>query len=62
MLMAKPNPIAVRQEEDEHAQVRRDLIFVITLNAIFLAVLIGLFFYNRETGAVDGLFSKLFHY
>lgn len=57
--MAKNNPVLIRNEEDEHAQVRRDLIFVVTLNLIFLAILLGLFFYNRTTGQVDAFFSRL---
>ena len=57
--MAKNNPILIRNEQDEQAQVRRDLIFVVTLNAIFLILLLGLFFFNRATGWVDGFFAHL---
>ena len=57
--MAKFNPVLVRNEEDEHAQVRRDLIFVVWMNLVFLALLLGLFFYNRATGGVDTFFSHL---
>ena len=57
--MAKNNPILIRNEQDEQAQVRRDLIFVVTLNAVFLILLLGLFFVNRATGRVDGFFAHL---
>ena len=57
--MAKNNPVLVRNEKEEYAQVRRDLIFVVTMNMIFFAILIGLFFYNRSTGRVDSFFAHL---
>ena len=57
--MVKNNPVLIRNEEDEYRQVRRDLIFVITMNAIFLGILVGLFFFNRATGRVDSFFAHL---
>ena len=57
--MARFNPVLVRNEEEEYKQVRRDLIFVITLNVIFLAALLGLYFFNQATGKVDVFFSHL---
>lgn len=57
--MAKNNPILIRNEEDEYLQVRRDLIFVVSMNVIFFALLIGLYFINRATGGVDAFFSHL---
>lgn len=56
--MAKSNPVLVRNEEEEQKQVRKDLYFVVTMNAIFLIVLIGLFFINRSSGVVDNFFGK----
>jgi hypothetical protein len=56
--MAKNNPILIRNEEDEYRQVRHDLFFVLGLNLIFLAILLGLFF-NHSTGRVDAFFSHL---
>lgn len=55
--MAKQNPVLVRNEQEEYAQVRRDLIFVISLNVVFLVLLLGLFFFNRATGRVDSFFA-----
>lgn len=55
--MAKNNPVLIRNEEEETAQVRRDLIFVVTLNVVFLAALIGLYFFNHATGKVDSFFT-----
>ncbi|MEJ0021676.1 MAG: hypothetical protein WDN47_03805 [Candidatus Doudnabacteria bacterium] len=57
--MIKNNPVLVRNEEEEYRQVRRDLIFVVTMNLIFLALLLGLYFFNRSTGRVDAFFSHL---
>jgi len=57
--MNKHNPVLIRNEEEEQAQVRRDLIFVIVLNAIFFATLLGLFFLNRSSGKVDQFFAHL---
>jgi hypothetical protein len=55
----KNNPVLIRNEEDEYRQVRRDLTRVIVMNAIFLAILIGLYFFNRSTGGVDSFFARL---
>ena len=55
--MAKQNPVLIRNEQEEYRQVRRDLIFVISLNVIFFALLIALFFFNRSTGKVDAFFG-----
>ncbi len=55
--MIKNNPVLIRNEADEYRQVRRDLIFVIIMNATFLAILIALYFFNRATGRVDGFFT-----
>ena len=57
--MIKNNPVLIRNEQEEYRQVRRDLIFVITLNVIFFAALIGLYFYNHSTGRVDNFFTHL---
>lgn len=53
------NPILIRNEEDEYRQVRRDLMFVLALNLIFLALLLGLYFFNRSSGKVDEFFFHL---
>lgn len=57
--MIRQNPVLVRNEHEEATQVRRDLIFVVSLNVVFFAVLIGLYFFNRATGQVDSFFSNL---
>ena len=57
--MAKNNPVSVRNEQDEYAQIKRDLIFVVLMNVVFFAVLLGLYFYNRSTGQVDQFFAHL---
>lgn len=53
------NPILIRNEEDEYRQVKRDLIFVLVLNLFFLALLLGLYFFNRSGGRVDEFFFRL---
>jgi hypothetical protein len=57
--MANKNKVLVYSEEQEYKQVRKDLITVISLNAFFFAMLIGLFFFNRSSGKVDHFFTSL---
>ena len=57
--MANKNKVLVYNEEQEFKQVRKDLVTVISLNAFFFALLIGLFFFNRPGGKVDLFFTKL---
>jgi hypothetical protein len=57
--MAKPNPVLIRNEQEEYKQVKKDLTFVLILNGAFFLILLGLFFLNQSTGKVDGFFSKL---
>lgn len=57
--MIKQNPVLIRNEHEERVQVSRDLRLVIGLNVLLLALLAGLFFYNRATGQVDNFFSNL---
>jgi len=48
-----------QNNQDDYRQVRHDLIFVLTMNAIFFAILIGLYFVNRATGQIDSFFVNL---
>jgi len=57
--MIRQNPVLIRNEEEEASQVRRDLIFVVSLNMVFFAALIGLYVYNQATGQVDAFFANL---
>lgn len=57
--MAKIGPVAIRNEQEEYTQVRKDLIFVVVMNLIFLALLLGLYFFNHSTGKVDQFFAHL---
>jgi hypothetical protein len=57
--MAKNNVVSPQMDEVEYRQVRHDLTFVVILNIIFFALLIGLYFYNRSTGALDSFFNHL---
>jgi hypothetical protein len=49
----------VQEDSHENAIVRRDFIFVITLNLILLAAMFGLFFWNQSTGSLDQFFSSI---
>lgn len=60
--MIKPNPVLIRNEHEERVQVNRDLRWVIGLNVLFLAILIGLYFYNRTTGQVDTFFANFLNF
>ena len=44
---------------EEVSQVRKDLARVLILNGILLAILIGLFFWNKATGDLDQFFAKI---
>ena len=55
----KHNPMQVRNEQEENQQIRRDLMFVVIMNAVFLAILLGLYFFNRSSGKVDSFFVHL---
>ena len=57
--MAKNNPISAESDAAEYRVIRRDLIFVIAMNVVFFAGLIGLYFYNHSTGRVDQFFTHL---
>lgn len=57
--MAKPYQMSAQSDEQESRIVRKDLIFVVSMNLLFLAALIGLFFLNRSTGKVDQFFAHL---
>ncbi|OGE81813.1 MAG: hypothetical protein A3H72_01735 [Candidatus Doudnabacteria bacterium RIFCSPLOWO2_02_FULL_48_8] len=57
-MQTKQNSINVRTTQ-ESEQVRKDLLKVLALNGIFLAVLLGLFFWNKSSGVVDNFFAKL---
>lgn len=49
----------VRNEQEENQQIRKDLIFVVAMNVVFLVILLGLYFFNRSTGKVDSFFGHL---
>lgn len=55
----KNNNNPVHTEAAEMKQVRRDLIYVIVLNVILFAVLIGLYLVNRSSGKVYEFFSNI---
>jgi hypothetical protein len=57
--MNKFNQVSTQSDQQENKQVRKDLIFVIVLNLIFLGLVLGLFFLNRATGQVDQFFARL---
>lgn len=57
--MAKTNPVSQVVEQQENKQVRRDLIFVVSLNLVFFAILFALFFWNQATGGLDQFFGNL---
>ncbi|MBX4187221.1 MAG: hypothetical protein KW802_03135 [Candidatus Doudnabacteria bacterium] len=57
--MIKNNPISVRNEQEEYTQIRGDLVFVVIMNLVFLAILLGLYFFNQANGRVDQFFAQL---
>ena len=57
--MAKNDSMLIKNDEQEYAIVRRDLIFVVIMNVCFFVLLLALYFVNRSTGKVDTFFSHL---
>lgn len=55
----KNKNLGMVNEAYENKLIRHDMVFVIVLNLILLAVMIGLFFWNRSTGGVENLFSHI---
>jgi len=60
--MAKQNAVPTYTDQEESAQVRKDLIRVIVLNAILFAILIGLYFWDQSSGQVDRFFEKFLNF
>jgi len=57
--MTRNDHVSIQSDDREHAQVRKDLIFVVVMNLIFLALLLGLYFFNHASGKVDQFFAHL---
>lgn len=55
----KNKNLGVVNEAHENKLIRHDMLFVIVLNLILLAVMIGLYFWNRSTGGVEDLFARV---
>jgi hypothetical protein len=49
-------------DQVETAQVRKDLVKVLVLNAVLLALLLGLFFLNKSSGQLDQFFAKVLQF
>jgi hypothetical protein len=49
----------VNHDAHELRLIRKDFIFVITLNLILLAAMLGLYFWNRSSGQLDQFFSSI---
>ena len=50
------------REERRLKQDKMDLIKVIILNAVYLAVLLGLYYANKGSHVVDNFFAKILHF
>ena len=50
---------AVQEDSRENTIVRRDFAFTLTLNLVLLAVMFGLYFWNRSSGALDEFFRNV---
>jgi hypothetical protein len=57
--MVKTSADITQNDQAEYHQIRKDLIFVVCMNLVFLVALLGLYFFNRATGRVDLFFSHL---
>jgi len=50
------------EEAMEYRVIKHDLIKVLVLSLIFLGAILGLFYYNQQSGAVENWFSQLFYF
>lgn len=55
----KNNHLSVASEAQENKTVHHDMFFVLILNSLLLAAMIGLYFINRSSGAVDNFLGQL---
>lgn len=49
-------------QEAEQKVIKHDMIRVIMLNALYLAILLGVFYTNKNTHYLENFFGKLFHF
>jgi hypothetical protein len=55
----KNKNISVTNDVQETKVIRHDFIFVVCLNLVLFAAMIGLYFWNRSTGQLDHFFSSI---
>ncbi len=46
----------------EYRIIKVDLIKVLVLNLVYLAVILGLYYGNKQSGVVDKWFARLLHF
>jgi len=49
-------------ENAEHRLIKKDLIKVVLLNVFFLALIVGLYFYNEQSNFLDNWFRNAFYF
>ena len=60
--MPKEASQPVFSEASENRQVKKDLTFTLVVNGVFIAILVGLYFWNQATGAVDNFFAQVLRF
>lgn len=58
----KNKNIVEAHDNKESVVIKRELWFVTGLNLVLLLGLVGLYFWNYSTGAVDGFFDQIIKY
>ncbi|MBX4187549.1 MAG: hypothetical protein KW793_00215 [Candidatus Doudnabacteria bacterium] len=53
---------SVNVDERENRLVKKDFIYVVTLNLILFGLMIGLYFWNHSSGQLDRIFANLIHF
>jgi hypothetical protein len=46
----------------EYRIIKFDLVKVVILNVVYLAIILGLYYSNRQTGFLDNWFAKVLHF
>jgi hypothetical protein len=57
-----PSHHASISHEAEYRIIKFDLVKVIILNIIYLALILGLYYSNRQSGFLENWFAKVLHF
>lgn len=56
------HPGATLSHETEYRVIKMDLVKVVILNAFYLATILTLYYYNKQSHFLDNWFAKVLHF